>query len=132
PRRFRDDWAGQPRYARQHWGECVKYRIASQLEFIRDWQVIEGNYEEAPDITAHWHCDPPHVRAGENYRFHHINRSALREWCMRRKGFLQVIEGAGADWLPFEEFAPTSGFRTRNRYSTQVIYESYPEVNIRE
>jgi hypothetical protein len=127
PQQRRSQWARQPRYARQFWGECIKSRIASQLKYIRHWTVIEGSYEHAPDITAHWHIDAPYERAGKHYQVNGIDRTALAGWCLQRKGFVQVCEASGAGWLPFEYFGRTTshrahGFRAHG-FSEEALFE---------
>ena len=49
------------------WSERSRDRIASQVDKIRHWRVIEGGYEDAPDITATWFVDPPYEVAGKSY-----------------------------------------------------------------
>lgn len=83
------------------WGSKRRQRAATQVMFIKHWKVIHGNYDMAPDITAHWHIDPPYVKAGKNYVHNAIDHKALAKWCLRRKGFLQVCESSGAQWLDF-------------------------------
>jgi hypothetical protein len=90
-----------PRKRRYFWGEDIKQRIINQLERIRHWTIIEGSYEDAPDIEAHWHIDPPYNNdAGRKYRFYPADYDALAQWCVSRKGFVQVCEADGAPWLP--------------------------------
>ena len=125
----RSNWARQPRYAANFWSETRKSRIASQLKLIRHWTIIEGSYQEAPDIEAHWHVDPPYEVAGKSYRFNDIDRAALAQWCDSRRGFLQVCEHAGANWLPFEHLAyiNNSGIRGRSSrcgLSVEAVYEN--------
>ena len=85
------------------WGACVRERIASQLEFIRHWRIIEGDYTEAPDWPGTWFIDPPYQVAGKHYRFgpDRIDFETLAEWCRARDGQIIVCENVGATWLPF-------------------------------
>lgn len=87
------------------WGKEIRLRVASQVDRIRHWQVIEGSYEEAPDVTATWFVDPPYQAAGKHYRCSEVDFSALGTWCMTRPGQAIVCENVGADWLPFVPFA---------------------------
>lgn len=82
-------------------------RVASQLRYIRHWQVIEDSYANAPDREATWFVDPPYQVAGKTYRHGSkgIDFDALGEWCRGRHGQVIVCENEGADWLPFEHFA---------------------------
>ena len=49
-----------PRYAAFFWSETIELRLASKVERIRHWTIIEGSSDRAPDIEAHWHIDPPY------------------------------------------------------------------------
>lgn len=85
------------------WSRPVRERIAWQLDAIRHWTLIEGRYEDAPDICATWFIDPPYQVAGKYYRFGSmtIDYARLGAWCEQRQGQVIVCENAGADWLPF-------------------------------
>ena len=96
------------------WGPPVKRRIISQLDGIRGWRIIHGDYTEAPDIAAHWHVDPPYSGPpGRRYPHSDIDYEALSAWCASRKGFLQVCENVGADWMPFEPLCDVVSSRGR-------------------
>jgi hypothetical protein len=56
----RSSWALTPRMSASYWGETIKRRIAIQVDKIRHWEIIEGSYEDAPGVKAHWHIDPPY------------------------------------------------------------------------
>jgi hypothetical protein len=87
------------------WSHDVIYRIITQLRFIRHWTIIEGGYENAPDIEAHWFFDPPYqCQAGRRYRLDFVNYPRLATYILSRRGYIQACEGTGADYLPFEFF----------------------------
>jgi hypothetical protein len=103
------NWGRNSPKWRNYWSEDIQRRIINQLDRIRNWTIIQGSYEDAPDIEGHWHVDPPYNNAaGQSYRFNHIHYGALSEWCRSRKGFVQVCEAAGATWLPFNTFSSTA------------------------
>lgn len=83
------------------WSARMRERIASQVDSIRHWRLLEGSYEIAPDIAATWFIDPPYQVAGKGYKFHGIDYVALGEWCRSRRGQVMVCENMGANWLPF-------------------------------
>ena len=119
----RSNWARSPRYAAFFWSETIKLRLASQVDRIRHWTIIEGSWDQAPDIKAHWHIDPPyHNAAGRLYRYNCIDHAALAKWCKRRRGFVQVCENDGAKWLRFKPFSIVHTHRARG-YSAEAIYE---------
>lgn len=83
------------------WGAKVRERIASQVDAIKHWTVIEGDYTAAPDIEATWFVDPPYHKGGKHYRRSQVDYRALGSWCQARRGQAIVCEEQGADWLPF-------------------------------
>lgn len=110
------------------WGPAVKERIARQLQGIRNWKIVMGCYKDAPDINAHWHIDPPYNNsAGSRYPHSEIDYIELSEWTMSRKGFVQVCENEGADWLPFKTLCEvvTSRGRRTGAVSKEAIFERF-------
>jgi len=88
------------------WTDATKERVASQLQYIRHWQILEGDYTEAPDVEATWFIDPPYNnRAGSYYVESDLDYGELADWCQSRRGQAMVCENEGATWLPFEPFA---------------------------
>ena len=124
PALSRSNWARTPSKAAFFWSETIKRRIASQVDHIRHWEIIDGSYEDAPDVKAHWHIDPPYDnQAGRSYPWNDIDRESLAQWCQSRLGWRQVCENDGATWLPFKPFAILNGYRGRG-YSVEALYES--------
>jgi hypothetical protein len=123
PGRSLCNWGRNSPKWRDYWSEDIQRRIINQLDRIRHWTIIQGSYEDAPDIDAHWHIDPPyHNAAGRKYRFHPVDYNALAQWCVSRKGFVQVCEAAGATWLPFKSLAVLSSHR-KTGFSHECVYE---------
>jgi hypothetical protein len=104
------------------WSERSQRRIIRQLDGIRHWTIIHGSYENAPDIEGHWHVDPPYHRAGKSYKFNHIHYGALAEWCLSRKGFVQVCEAEFAPWLRFEQLAIQRNHHATG-YTAECVFE---------
>ena len=95
------------------WGPVLRARIAGQVEKIRHWRIIEGDYSLAPDVDATWYVDPPYEKMGAYYRCSAkaIDFKKLGAWCRSRRGQVMVCENEGATWLPFRPFvarAPSS------------------------
>lgn len=88
------------------WGPIVRLSLSRQVEWIRHWKVIEGDYSKAPDIEATWFIDPPYEKQGSRYpcSSKDIDFPSLGKWCLRRKGQVMVCENLGATWLPFTKF----------------------------
>jgi hypothetical protein len=106
PRPTITGWAARPGRQESVWSRRVRARLASQVEKIRHWQIIEGSYELAPDIAATWFIDPPYQVAGTRYPCGTaaIDFAELGAWCRTRRGQVMVCENAGATWLPFQPF----------------------------
>lgn len=107
------------------WGARSRQRLATQVDHIRHWQVIEGDYHDAPDIKATWHIDPPYNnQAGRLYPNQPNSFAALAEWCKARRGLVMVCENEGADWLPFERLAAIQSNPSKRgkKRSAEVIW----------
>ena len=106
------------------WGERCREVIASQVESIRHWEVLECDYRDCPvSGAATWFIDPPYENAGKHYRLGSsgIDYKNLGEWCLSRQGQVIVCESDGAQWLPFEPLAHIKTTR-RNRPSKEAIW----------
>lgn len=106
----------------QGWSEAMRERVASQVDRIRHWKVIEGSYEAAPDTEATWFVDPPYNnKAGSYYVHSDVDYVALANWCRSRRGQVIVCENEGATWLPFQPFA-TFKAGVNGKGSREVIW----------
>lgn len=106
------------------WGRRVRDTIASQVDLIRHWKVIDGAYEATSDYgPATWFVDPPYTVAGRFYRHgpNGIDYEELAEWCRQRPGQVIVCENEGAKWLPFKVLDATKTTR-RGRRSREVAW----------
>jgi hypothetical protein len=86
------------------WGPEIRERIASQVDAIKHWCVLEGDYLLAPDVEATWFVDPPYAVAGAYYKESKVDYPALATWCRSRRGQVMVCENVGATWLPFRPY----------------------------
>lgn len=118
-------WMRSCRKPDQFWGVAIRERVASQLGHIRHWQVIQGDYSDAPNIAATWFIDPPYQDAGRYYRHSskQIDFTHLSDWVLKRQGQVMVCENVGADWLPFQPFAIV---KTPRRRSVEAIWTNEP------
>lgn len=127
PRKRPCSWMRDHTHPSSFWGETVRTRIAAQVEWIRHWEVIEGDYSAAPDVEATWFIDPPYAEMGKHYRYGSkgLDYGTLGAWCMERKGQVLVCESEGAKWLPFEPFTVVRG-NARNPQGTtrEALYEA--------
>lgn len=107
-----------------HWGDSIKFRIASQLKYIRHWKAYCGSYEDIPNQEATWFIDPPYQKLGKFYKKNEIDFSKLAEFCQSRQGQVIVAEQKGADWLPFRYLGEVHSVnnRTKKNFSSEVIW----------
>lgn len=91
------------------WTDPTRERIAAQVERIRHWQIVEGDFTDAPAVRATWFIDPPYNnRAGSHYTHASVDYGTLGEWARllaAHWGQVIVCENEGATWLPFRPFA---------------------------
>lgn len=116
------------KYPEQFWHEQMRARVASQVERIRHWRVLDvSSYADIPNEPATWFVDPPytgirssrrrgggkieHRPVGDRYPFgaKGIDYAHLAAWCKERFGQVLVCENLGATWLPFEPFRLARG-----------------------
>jgi site-specific DNA-adenine methylase len=125
PRKKPTKWMREEiKHSDQFWGEKIRRRIASQVEHIKHWEVIEGDYRESGGIKdATFFIDPPYVNKGKYYkhRLKEEDYDRLAEWCLGLHGQIMVCENDGANWLPFN---PLGDFRAQRRgsKSKEVLY----------
>lgn len=104
------------------WSEHTRERVASQVDRIRHWTIVEGDYTAAPNVEATWFIDPTYQKQGKHYK-HALQAgdfAALGAWCRARQGQAIVCEAEGADWLPFQALgAIKSG---RKKFAQEVVW----------
>lgn len=120
---------GQDHSSWSGWGWRARGRISEQLAKIRHWEIIEGDYAEAPMNAATWFVDPPYSNpAGKRYPHQPQSFLDLAEWCGNLPGLAIVCENRGASWLPFRDLASIKsqeGKHGRQR-SQEVIWTNRP------
>jgi hypothetical protein len=124
PRKGPSKWMRDGIRPGSFWGARVRQTIASQVEYIRHWQIHNCDYSKCPSPNqATWFVDPPYETAGKHYRFgsEQIDYSALGIWCRSRLGQVIVCENQGATWLPFRDLADVKTTRA-DRRSKEVIW----------
>jgi hypothetical protein len=118
-------------------------RIGLLLPVVRDRIVlIEGDYQDAPEIEATWFVDPPYqVRPvapgnpktgspqGMGYAAGcdaaSLDYDALADWCRTRKGQVIAVEQSSATWLPFSFQALSQD--SSGSLKTEVVWHSHAE-----
>ena len=104
------------------WSESQKNIIASQLQYIRHWEIKQDSYENIDNEQATWFIDPPYQMAGKGYKesSKNIDFDHLGNWCQNRQGEVIVCENQGANWLPFEHFSTL--INNQKKSTTEVVY----------
>lgn len=107
-----------------NWNQKVYKRIADQLEHIRHWNIVLGDYTNLENTVATWFVDPPYMFGGEHYAESNksINFTELAEWCKSRNGQVIVCENTKADWLPFNPLKQIQGACTTR--TTEAIWSN--------
>lgn len=109
--------------------EISKRTMAQNLYKIKHWEIINGDYTDAPNIKATWFIDPPYKGdSGLGYRYgsNTINYTNLAEWALHRKGELIFCEGKEGDYLPFKPLVDLKGVAGKANkemmfYKTDVV-----------
>jgi hypothetical protein len=116
-------WLLSGKWPSSFWGEYARRRIACQVERIRHWRLVEGDYTAAPDVEATWFVDPPYI-GSRHYRASVGDYAQLGAWSRARRGQVIVCEQKGADWLPFVHFRDAKSI---NRdVNTEVVWLNGP------
>jgi hypothetical protein len=103
------------------WGPGAKARIASQVDKIRDWRIVNADYRACPQIKATWFLDPPYVvEARRTYRFKDVDYTELAAFVRARGGLVISCDSVEADYLPFSPFRITHGVSRQSREGVWV------------
>jgi hypothetical protein len=128
PRRTLSAWASHrdPRYPApasvQFWGPEIRERVAQQVDSIKHWTVVEGDWRNQPNREATWFVDPPYSGpAGQRYRHNEVDFAALAEWCKSRDGQVIACDQASATWLPFDHLATARSTPGRQKSSSTSV-----------
>lgn len=119
PLDIRWKWFLCGKYNSSFWDQNKKERIARQIDYIRHWHFICGDYTQAKDTEATWFIDPPYSVQGKRYPFQH-KISDLKAFVFTRKGQVIVCEDESATWLPFRFLTTVRGFG--NKQSKECVY----------
>lgn len=106
------------------WSQRARERIAKDIDKVRHWKIIEGDYAQSPrEAGATYFVDPPYGDKGKYYRFKSVNLLALGEWCRQLPGHVIACEQVGATWLPFE---PLASIKSSKGRSHEAIWTNEP------
>lgn len=82
----------------------IRERLIKQVDHIKHWEILEGDFHSLENFNATWFIDPPYTKTGHFY--HHTidvqQRIDLVEFSLSRSGQVIVCEDETAEWLPFD------------------------------
>ncbi len=127
PKKTKTAFSARTERSQLVWSERARVRIASEVEGIRHWKVIEGRYDDCSiDPDATYFIDPPYVDKGRYYRCRNIDYAALADWCRTVPDGI-VCEQRGATWFPFE---PLATIKSTKGTSAEVVGWTGPRPQI--
>ena len=106
--------------------EISKRVMASNIHKVKHWQIICGDYREAPDIEATWFIDPPyksHPGLGYEHGSDALDYTELASWALSRRGEVICCEGHYGNYLPFKSL-PQLGGVAGKRSDEKMFYRS--------
>jgi site-specific DNA-adenine methylase len=106
------------------WHEKNRKRLSQDVNKIRHWEILLGDYHDIPNQEATWFIDPPYQGNGGKYYKHgnkNINYDELRSWVLELNGQVIVCENSEATWLPFRPLKRLQGQRHK---TIEVIWEN--------
>lgn len=133
PKKTLGKWAAADPNSPRLWSTANRARVASQVDAIKHWRVLEGSYDTLDPVAreATWFVDPPYQRAGTHYPCSSkaIDFERLGTWCRRLPGQVIACENEGADWLPFRPHRESQSATARSshnpsRKSREVVWLS--------
>ena len=106
-------------------------RIARLQATCAHFEVVCGDFTEAPPLEATWFIDPPYQIVGTSrtanprgrgylHGADAIDFTRLGQWCRERTGQVIVCEQEGADWLPFRTLV--SQRASNGKISNEMIW----------
>lgn len=112
------------------WHEKNRLRLSQDVNKIRHWEIILGDYRDIENQDATWFIDPPYQGNGGKYYKHgnsNLNYDELRDWVLSRKGQVIVCENSEANWMDFQ---PLKNLQGQRRKTFEVIWKNDTENNL--
>lgn len=104
--------------------EISKRVMAANVHKVKHWQIICGDYREAPDIEATWFIDPPYKSQpglGYQHGSADLDYNELASWSLARRGEVISCEGTYGDYLPFQSLLKLAGVAGK-RSDERIFY----------
>ena len=104
-----------------------KLRMAKLLAQLQSRiSVVQGDYQDAPNMDVTWFVDPPYQHQGHEYArgSGDLDYVELGKWAKSRRGQVIVTEAEPAEWLPFQFHQDHAN--VRNAKKVELVW--YSEV----
>ena len=109
-----------------------KPAMAKNLYKVKHWQIINGDYSDAPDVEATWFIDPPYFSdagMGYNHNCKDINYGDFTDFILSRKGEVICCDCEEADYLPFESLVELSAVAGK-KSKEMIFYQDNPNIPV--
>ena len=106
------------------WHEKNRKRLSEDINKIKHWDIMVGDYKDIPNQPATWFIDPPYQgNGGKYYKYGNkeIDYNELREWVLSRQGQVIVCENSEANWMDFKPLKRLQGQRHK---TFEVFWEN--------
>lgn len=121
PKKTRTAYSARADRGQLNWSERARARVASSLDLVRGWTLIEGDFSLCPDAGPRdtTLIDWPFREKGRHYRTKFTDFERGSEWARAQQGLVIVLEGPGADCLPFR---PMGSFKTSRGRADEYVW----------
>jgi site-specific DNA-adenine methylase len=106
--------------------EISKRVMADGLGKIKHWEIICGDYTEAPNVEATWFIDPPYMSEpgmGYGHSSAKMDYAQLAKWSLERQGEIICCEGEHGNYLPFSTLLELKGVAGKSS-KEKIFYQS--------
>jgi len=104
------------------WNEKNRIRLSEDVNKVKHWTILNGDYTTVQNQRATWYIDPPYQGNGGQY-YKHGNKDfdydRLKDWCLEREGEIIVCENSQATWMKFN---PLVNIQGQKHKTTEVIF----------
>lgn len=104
------------------WNEKNRLKLSNDVNKVKHWTIINGDYRQIENIEATWFVDPPYQGNGGKYYKHgnkNFDYETLKDWCLERNGELIVCENSEATWMDFKPLVEIQGQKHKTK---EVIF----------
>lgn len=111
------------------WNQKNKIKLSKDINKVKHWTIINGDYSQVENINATWFIDPPYQGNGGKYYKHgnkNFDYQSLKDWVLTRNGEVIVCENSEADWMEFKPLVEIQG--QKHKTKEVIFYQSIVTV----